>query len=400
MFTPIEKFGAATTPSRPASASRRSLAACSPQPVVPITTRSSTRMYRGKLASSAGRRKVDGDIRRPPLVPAIVDASDDLDVLTGGQLLDQPAHLAVADDQQFQAHAKNSSCRRCMACGRSLCRRTTVMFRRDAACEIIFSGTSSSTPTTRAAISGSFRSRSPTAHSSAMSRSIDTSANSDSASTIASGLPSVVHRHRHAHLGRRHHVDRRAEALEHLEDAAQEAVGHQHAGRGDVDDGHVFLGGQPGERRAGRRRSRVISVPAPSGLHELRMRTGMLRSTAGRIVLGCSTLAPKYASSAASANDSCGTRRGDGDDARIGGEHAVHVGPDLNLARIDAGADDRAGIIRPTAPQRRRMPVGRRADESAEHGNVAGVESGVTVLRSAALVSGPSGVGASCGRRW
>ena len=54
----------------------------------------------------------------------------------------------------------------------------------------------------------------------------------------------------------------------------------------------------------------MISVPAPSGFHELRMRTGMLRSTAGRIVLGCSTLAPKYASSAASANDSCGDQRG------------------------------------------------------------------------------------------
>src|ERR1041385_1418923 len=57
--------------------------------------------------------------------------------------------------------------------------------------------------------------------------------------------------------------------------------------------------------------SAVIIVPAPSGFLELRMRTGILRSTAGRIVLGCSTLAPKYASSAASANDSCGTRRGD-----------------------------------------------------------------------------------------
>src|SRR5687767_15763876 len=54
----------------------------------------------------------------------------------------------------------------------------------------------------------------------------------------------------------------------------------------------------------------VISVPAPSGFHEFRMRTGMFRSTAGRIVLGCSTFAPKYASSAASANESFGTRRG------------------------------------------------------------------------------------------
>ena len=37
----------------------------------------------------------------------------------------------------------------------------------------------------------------------------------------------------------------------------------------------------------------VISVPSARGLWEFRMRTGMPRPTAGRIVLGCSTLAPK-----------------------------------------------------------------------------------------------------------
>ena len=132
----------------------------------------------------------------------------------------------------------------------------------------------------------------------------------------------------------------------------------------------------------------VINVPAPSGFRELRMRTGMLRSTAGRIVLGCSTLAPKYASSAASANDSCGTRRGERDDARIGAEHAVHVGPDLNLARADAGADERAGIIRAAAPERRGVAIDRRADESAKHRHAAARrESAAPVLRSAALVS-------------
>src|SRR4029450_2784668 len=36
--------------------------------------------------------------------------------------------------------------------------------------------------------------------------------------------------------------------------------------------------------------SAVMSVPVPSGRMELRMRTGMLRSTAGRIVLGGNTL--------------------------------------------------------------------------------------------------------------
>jgi hypothetical protein len=41
------------------------------------------------------------------------------------------------------------------------------------------------------------------------------------------------------------------------------------------------------------RPSAVIIVPFTSGRRELRMRTGMLRATAGRIVLGWRTLAPK-----------------------------------------------------------------------------------------------------------
>ena len=58
----------------------------------------------------------------------------------------------------------------------------------------------------------------------------------------------------------------------------------------------------------------------------------MSSDTAGRMVLGCSTFAPKYASSDASANDSRSTTAGSIDDARVRGEHAVDVGPDLNLA--------------------------------------------------------------------
>jgi hypothetical protein len=58
------------------------------------------------------------------------------------------------------------------------------------------------------------------------------------------------------------------------------------------------------------RPSAVIFVPVTSGRRELRIRTGMFIATAGRIVLGCNTFAPKYASSEASANESCGTSRG------------------------------------------------------------------------------------------
>ena len=56
----------------------------------------------------------------------------------------------------------------------------------------------------------------------------------------------------------------------------------------------------------------VMRVPGPSGRREFRIRTGMARASAGWIVFGCSTFAPKYASSAASANDSCGTSCGAG----------------------------------------------------------------------------------------
>ena len=56
-----------------------------------------------------------------------------------------------------------------------------------------------------------------------------------------------------------------------------------------------------------------------------------------------------------------------GDDARIGGEHAVDVGPDLDLAARQAGAEERRGVVRPAAAQRRRDAVARGADEAAEH---------------------------------
>ena len=56
----------------------------------------------------------------------------------------------------------------------------------------------------------------------------------------------------------------------------------------------------------------VMSVPGSPGRRAFTMRTGIPRATAGRIVLGCSTFAPKYASSDASANDRCGTRRAAG----------------------------------------------------------------------------------------
>ena len=81
----------------------------------------------------------------------------------------------------------------------------------------------------------------------------------------------------------------------------------------------------------------------------------MSADTAGRIVLGCSTFAPKYASSDASANESCATTRGTIDDARIGGEHAVDVGPDLNLATLQPRAARTCQPVHARAHHRRRI---------------------------------------------
>ena len=54
----------------------------------------------------------------------------------------------------------------------------------------------------------------------------------------------------------------------------------------------------------------AIVVPRISGRKELRMTSGISSAIAGRTAGKCRTFAPKYASSAASANDNCGTRRG------------------------------------------------------------------------------------------
>ena len=130
------------------------------------------------------------------------------------------------------------------------------MFRREAACEIIRSGTSSSTPTTRAAIAGSVRQ--PIADG-AEQRHVGLDRDlGELRQRLDDGLEvaAIVHGHRHADFRRRDHVHGGPEALEHLEHAPQEPVRHQHAGRGDVDDRHLALGGQ--------RRSSGVRLGAPA----------------------------------------------------------------------------------------------------------------------------------------
>ena len=188
---------------------------------------------------------------------------------------------------------------------------TNVMFRLDAACETSRSGMRSSELTARPKIVGSARRFSPTAQTIAMSGSQLTSAkltrlltmswSRRGLSTVTDTLTSDVVTTSTGVLNRSKTSNNRRRkpcAISIRVDVMSTTVTPRlHASA---------VSWVPSARA-----SAVIMVPATSGRREFRMRTGISLATAGRIVLGCSTLAPKYASSDASLNDSRGTRRGD-----------------------------------------------------------------------------------------
>ena len=61
-------------------------------------------------------------------------------------------------------------------------------------------------------------------------------------------------------------------------------------------------------------------------------------------------------------------------DAGIGGEHAVDVGPDLNLGHAQAGTDDGRGIVGAAAPEGGRDAVAGSADVASDHRHEPGRE--------------------------
>ena len=65
-----------------------------------------------------------------------------------------------------------------------------------------------------------------------------------------------------------------------------------------------------------------------------------------------------------------GTSRG------IGGQHAVHVGPDDDFVGVEGRAENRGGIIRAAAAERGEHAVFGGADESGDHGNHAVLQHG------------------------
>ena len=153
------------------SPARSAIAARAPprarcQPVVPITTFDARAGERAgsSPATASGDREIDRDVgvrprrrcagvRRRSTTPATVEP------VLGRQRLDEPSHPSVADQQHAAARRRGSghrpaprrlaasnaaSCRRVIAVATSRRCSTKVMFRRDAACDTIRSGTPSS----------------------------------------------------------------------------------------------------------------------------------------------------------------------------------------------------------------------------------------------------------------
>ena len=71
-------------------------------------------------------------------------------------------------------------------------------------------------------------------------------------------------------------------------------------------------------------------------------------------------------------------------DARIGGKHAVNIGPDLDFFRADPCADNRSRVIGTATAKRGRVAVLGRADETTHDDNRNPGAAGTTVSFSAA----------------
>ena len=76
-------------------------------------------------------------------------------------------------------------------------------------------------------------------------------------------------------------------------------------------------------------------------------------------------------------------RRASGAEARVGGHHAVDVGPDFDALGVEAGAKDRRGKIRASAADGGGDAGAIRTNEPAHHRNLAGVEQRLDLLAQA-----------------
>src|ERR1035438_4370856 len=168
----------------------------------------------------------------------------------------------------------------------------------------------------------------------------------------------IVDGERDADLRSRHHIVRRFEAVENFEDAAQKPVRHQHARGMDVDDRDLALAGDRFDRVFAvytlGHDARTRNVRAPRIQNQYRNALFDGRQNGGRMQhLG------------AEIGELGGFGEGDGFDAMaarqdggIGGEHAVDIGPDLDLLGADAGSYNRGREIGTAAAKRGEIRTG------------------------------------------
>src|ERR1035437_3803225 len=182
----------------------------------------------------------------------------------------------------------------------------------------------------------------------------------------------VVDGQRDADFAGGHHIDGGFVAVENLEDAVQEAVGHQHARGVYVDGGDLALAG---DRFYGVFAMHRFGGDARSG----HVGTARIQNHHGDVLLNRRDHGGGVQHLGAEVGQFGGFGKGNGFDAMaagqdggVGGEHAVHVGPDLDLFGIDARAHDCGGVIAATAAQRGGDAILRGGDEAAHHDHALG----------------------------
>src|ERR1700736_1706367 len=162
----------------------------------------------------------------------------------------------------------------------------------------------------------------------------------------------LVNGERYADLRRGNHVDGSLVAVENFEDAAQESVDHKHASGADVQNGDVFLIGDG--LHAVRGRNRFGDDPRAFDLGTLRVQDQDrdIFLDGGQHRGGGQYLGAKVR------QFGC-LREGDGThamaaraDGGVTGEHAIDVGPDLDLLSANARAHDGGGEIRAAPAER------------------------------------------------
>ena len=177
----------------------------------------------------------------------------------------------------------------------------------------------------------------------------------------------LIQRKRDADFRRRNHINHRPMSFKHFKQRAQKTVSAQHPRGSDLNDRHTcFMRDRfdssrrrfafwSNERAALLRHARIADADGNRilnrGLNSFRMQNfraevSKLGGFAVRQTIDCLRMR-NY--------------------SRIGSQHAGHVSPDLYLIDVECGANQRRGVIRAAASERRRHALQRRTDKSTQH---------------------------------